>query len=283
MPTFPFSTGTTITNVAYNELSDIVLEVIGIGEDGYGLYDAWTTPITSSMPIRARSWDNLIRDLINNCYHHITNINTTTNTYASVLNNISTATTSTTISVDLHNRLKEVADFVLANRYTCAEEQYFVDPVTGAKINFTGGVSQRTLPWGVTKRSITHVARVRWANRLVARYFFNTGGYLTWKPFYTDGVNDTIDQDWSNFIDAVRLQMEDPAQELRYDRAAFVSQLPGTTSTVASYTDGGTLYMNVEVFKSSGADYVDFTVTYGNNATTLLTVTPSTGYWNEIV
>ncbi len=282
MPTFPFSTGTTITNVAYNELSDIVLEVIGIGEDGYGLYDAWTTPITSSMPIRARSWDNLIRDLINNCYHHITNINTTTNSYASVLNNISTATTSTTISVDLHNRLKEVADFVLANRYTCAEEHYYQDPQTGAKIDFTGGVSQRTLPWGVTKRSITHVTRVRWANRLVARYFFNTGGYLTWQPYYTDGVNDTIDQDWSNFIDLVRLQMEDPAQEIRYDRAAFVGQLAGTTSTVANYTEGS-LYMNVEVFKSSGADYVDFTVTFGNNATDLLVVTPSTGYWNEIV
>jgi hypothetical protein len=283
MATFPLSTGTVVTNAAYNELADVVREVLGVGENGWGLYGTWTTPITDSIPVRASSWDNLVKDLINNCYHHITNINTTTNTYASVLDGVSTATTNTTVGVDLHNRLKEIADYVLANRYTCAEEQFFVDPATGAKINFTGGVSERTLSWGIDQRTITHIARIRWANRLVAKYFFNTGGYLTWQPYYGTGLNGTIDQEWSDFIDIVRADQEDRTNEVKYDRAAFNAQSAGSTQTNFKVYTQGTLYMKVDVFKSSDAEYVDFIVTYGNTDSPLLVVEPTTGYWNSTV
>lgn len=280
MPTFPVSTGTLITNAAYNDLSAIVQEVVGVGENGYGLYDFWTTPITDTMPIRGKSWDNLIKDLVNNCYHHITNINTTTNTYSSILPSPKSVP-GTVISSDLHNDLNTVAQYVLANRYTCAEEQFYVDPTTGAKVNFTGGSSERTIPWGVTPRYIEQHVRIRWANRLVARYFFNTGGYLTWQPYHlNNGLSGTIDQDWADFILSIRTaQLTSP---VKYDRAAFLAQNAGTTSTFASYTQG-TLYVNLEVFKASNSEYVDFMVTFGNTDTPLLVVEPTVGYWNEIV
>lgn len=287
MPTFPLSTGTVIADLAYNELADIAQEILGVGENGYGLYGIWTTPITASMPIRESSWHNLVKDLVNNCYHHITNINTTTNTYSGVLTGLSTATTDTIIGVPLHNRLKEIADYVLANRYTCAEEQYYVDPDTGAKINFTGGVSERTIPWGITpNREITHIARTRWANRLVARYFFNTGGYLTWQPYYNrdEGTTELSDgdQEWTDFINVIRADQLNPANEIRYDRAAFDAQTPDTTDIIKTYTSGS-LYVTVSVYKSLGADYVDFTVKFGTTANPQLIVDPVVGYWNEIV
>jgi hypothetical protein len=289
MPTFPLSTGTLITDPAFNELADIAQEILGVGENGWGLYGIWTTPITPSMPIRADSWHNLVKDLVNNCYHHITNINTTTNTYAGALANVSTATTLTEIDVDLPNRLKEIADFVKddANRYTCAEEQFFVDPSTGAKINFTGGVSERTLPWGIAPdREITHVARVRWASRLVARYFFNTGGYLTWKPYFnrTEGTTElsTADQEWTNFINTIRVDQQNPANEIRYNRAAFDAQNADTEDDIKTYTSGS-LYVTVSVYKSLGADYVDFRVKFGTTANPQLVVDPVVGYWNEVI
>lgn len=290
MPTFPLSTGTLIPNEAYNELADTVIEIIGPGEDGYGLFDYFTTPITSTMPIRAKSWDYLTRDLVNIIYHHVAHINTTTNTYSTVLP-VTTATPGSVVSADLHNKLKEIADYVLANRYTCAEEQYYKDPVTGATVNTTDGVSTRTTEWGVTQDYIQHRVRVRWANRLIARYFFNGGGYITWTPYHSNNGLSELDGQWASFINSI--QTDQDTNELRYDRAAFLAQTPGTTATIypvgstRSFPDPtyeqGSLSCNVEIFKANNEAWIEVKVTFRNSDSSLLVVVPTVGYWNYTV
>jgi hypothetical protein len=290
MATFPLSTGTLITDAAYNELAATVIEIMGPGEDGYGLFNYFTTPITTAMPVRARSWGNLTRDLVNTIYHHVAHINTTTNTYSTVLP-VNSATSGSAIGVELHNKLKEIADFALTNRYTCAEEQYYRDPDTGVTVNTTDGVSTRTTEWGVSQDYIEHRVRVRWANRLIARYFFNGGGYITWTPYHSNNGLSELDAQWASFIN--NIQTDQGINELRYDRAAFLAQTAGTTATIYPVGSGrafpdptyeqGPLSCNVEVFKANNEAWIQVKATFRNSDSSLLVVVPTVGYWNFTV
>lgn len=283
MPTFPVSSGTTITTASFNDIYDILYEVIGIGEDGWGIQDFFSSPASLNTRISARGWQNLRIDLVETAYQHITNSTSTWTT------SISTGSVITTSS---HNQAWEVAQYVYANRHECAEEQYFRDPITEVSTNTTGGSSSRTIVWNNnTQTSITHVVRARWANRLLARYFFNSGGYWTWTPYQGYNILNDLDLGWANFI--YEIQTDQQTNPLKYDRAAFVAQSPGTTATIypvgssRSYPDTtyeyDTLSVNVEVFKSSNEQYLEFTITFANSDAPTLVITPSVGYWNEVI
>lgn len=283
--TYPIVTGTSIVqSVDYNSLYDIVTDVFAVDDDGYGLYAFASTPISSSNLVRAREWRNLESDLIRTAYFHITNTTT-------VLSYTTPIVVGQTIEAQRKNELKAVADYVSTNRYTCAEGQYYRDPVTGASINTTDGISSRTIEWGITENYIQHKVKVRWANRLVARHFFNTGGYLTWTPYHSNnGLND-IDSEWAAFI--VSIQNSQVAQPIRYDRLSFINQVAGTTATVYAVGssqvppnptyESGTLSINVEIFKANSEDFVEFTITFANDDSAELVVSPTVGYWNYTV
>lgn len=283
--TYPVTSGTSLVqSIDYNSLYDIVEDVFAVNEEGWGLYAFYSTPISSNNLIRASQWRNLEDDLIRLAYFHITNTTT-------VLTSNTPIVSGSLIEAERQNQLKSVADYVLANRYTCAEGQYYRDPITGATVNTTDGVSRRTLEWGITENYIEHRVRVRWANRLIALHFFNTGGILTWTPYHSNnGLND-IDSEWAAFINSVRISQE--TQPIAYDRNAFLAQTAGTTATI--YAQGssqvapnptyqsGTLSINVELFKSNGEDWVEFIITFANANSAELVVTPSVGYWNYTV
>lgn len=283
MPTFPVSSGTTITTASFNDIYDLVNEVIGVGEDGYGLQDFFSTPASSNSAVRSRDWANLRIDLIETAYQHITGSTSTWTTSMS---------TGTAITTSSHNEAWNIAQYVYANRYTCAEDQYYRDPVTFASTNTTGGSSSRTIVWNNnTQTTITHVVRGRWPSRLLARYFFNTGGYWTWTPYHSNNILNDLDLGWAQFI--YNIQVDQQTNPIKYDRAAFVAQSPGTTATIypvgstRSYPDTtyefDTLSVNVEVFKASNEQYLEFTITFANSDTPTLVITPAVGYWNEVI
>jgi hypothetical protein len=281
---YPYSIGNSITTASFNDLYDIVNEVLGVGEDGYGLQDFVSTPVTGNFKITAGQWIDLRRDLVLTAYQHITS---STNVLLTPIN-----TGTTVIGVAHHNEAKTIADYVLANRFTCAEGQYYRDPTTGATVNYTGGTTTRTLEWGVgTDVEIVHVAKARWPTRLLARYFFNTGGYYTWTPYHSNnGLND-LDAEWAEFIRSI--QVAQATNPIKYDRAAFVAQSPGTTTTiypVGSSGSGldptyesGTLSILVRVFKASDEESIEFTITFANSNSADLVIVPSVGYWNETI
>lgn len=281
---YPYSTGNSITTASFNDIYDIVEEVIGIGEDGYGLQAFLSTPVSATSKINAREWIDLRKDLVLTAYRHITS---STNVLTNPIN-----TGTTVVGFAYHNEAKAVADYILANRFTCAEGQYYKDPTTGATVNYTGGTSTRTLEWGIgANTEIVHVAKARWATRLLARYFFNTGGYYTWTPFHSDnGLND-LDAEWAEFIRSIQVSQQ--TNPIKYDRAAFISQNAGTTTTiypVGSSGSGldptyqsGTLTIFVRVFKASDEQSIQFTITFANSNSADLVVVPSVGYWNETI
>lgn len=267
---FPVSTTTTIAAVDYNDIHNLVFEVIGVGDDGYGLNLLRSSPVTDKNIASALQWQRLSLDL-NSAYTHITNTSTLT----------SIVTGSTVISADLTNQFWAAANYVTTNRYVCHPQQYYIDPTTLANINTVEGTSTRTLStgWGLSpaETDITHIVNVTWASRLTARYFFNSGGVFEWKPYHTntsttvDSLND-LDEEWASFINHFQ-----NAETYVYDRQTFEDWT--TTSTVYN---SGTLRINVLADKETDRN-VRFTFTFTNIDTPGLTVIPTTEFYNIIV
>jgi hypothetical protein len=265
----PFTTTGTIQAVHYNDIHNILTEVISVGENGYGISSFLSSPVTNRNISTASQWRRLQFDL-NTAYLHITN------QFAIPPGTITTGTTITT--ADLTNQYWTAANFVLDNRYTCHPNQYFVDPVTLATINTTDGKSDRTLEWGIEPAgSITHKVNVTWASRLTKRYFFNCGGKFEWNPYHTgesvtgQSLND-LDEEWASFINHFQ-----QAETYVYDRQTHEDWL--TTSTVYN---SGTLRISVLADQETDRN-IRFTFTFTNLETPDLVVIPSTEYYNIVI
>jgi hypothetical protein len=284
IPSLPAQT--VIPSEAYNEIFDIINEIKGIGENGYGIQSIRSLPVSETGPVRSSQWKNLYADLIETIYQHITG----TNPFSAPAN------PGEVVELDYHNQMWDAAQYVLANRYTCHESQYFVDPTTGVKVNTTDGVSRRTLEWGFLQNQIVQVTKIKWPTRLLARYFFNAGSYLTWTPYHTNASGTgnplgELDAQWAQFIRSIQIEQE--TAPIKYDRAAYEAQNPGTTITVypvgstlggldPTYSSG-TLSIKVEVTKELNESDIVFTITFANSDSETLVVVPTVGYWNEQV
>lgn len=281
----PPSAYTVVPKEDYNVIFNVINEVIGIGEDGYGLQDFFSLPVSDTSVIRTKQWNNLYIDLAETIYQHITG--------SSALSRVST---STNIAAAYHNLVYDTAQYVLANRFTCHESQYYRDPITGVNIYTQEGTSRRTLQWGATQNQITQITKVKWPTRLLCRYFFNGGGLLTWTPFHTNASATgnplgALDAEWAQFIRSIQIAQE--SAPLIYNRDAYINQSAGSTLTLypvgstasgLDYTyESNTLSINVEVTKSINEAEVTFTIIFANSDSETLVVVPTVGYWNEVV
>jgi len=269
--TLPVTSSSFIAASDYNDVHNILTEVIGVGENGYGISSYLSNPVTNRNVSTASQWRRLQFDL-NTAYRHITN------QFIIPPGTITTGTTITTAA--LTNQYWTAANFVLNNRYTCHPNQYFVDPNTLANINTTEGTSTRTLVggWGLDPESaITHKVNVTWASRLTTRYFFNCGGKFEWNPYHTNAsvtglsLND-LDEEWASFINHFQ-----QAETYVYDRQTYEDWT--TTSTVYN---SGTLRISVLADQETDRN-IRFTFTFTNIETPDLVVIPSTEYYNIIV
>lgn len=259
--------GTPIDHNDYNDAQSLLEDVLGIGENGYGLPLLQSTPVEQGQTLSARQWNDLIKD-INYAYTHIANTTTSTGY-------IITGTTA--VSADITNALNSTAIWLAdsSRRYVCDPSNFLINNVTSNKTFYGDGNSIRTLTWGVGTSEITHRVVTSFQNRLSARYYFNEGCYLNFLPSYTvgTGLND-IDAEWSTFIDYLRA----PELEYKYTREQFVNY----TSTTTSW-NSGTLTVSVTANKSSDEKSIEFTMKYKNNESATLIVSPTVGYWNILV
>jgi len=273
MITVSTSSSTLVTH--YNQIQTLVQDVLGIGEQGYGLTIINSIPLGSATElVRARTWQ-LLRDDLAIIQEHT----------RGTLLTITTTTTVTNITATLTNAYAVLAEELantVNNRFNCAENQYYIDSVTGATNNFNSGTVARTLPWGLSTdgntaiTEIQHKVRFQFVNRLAAVYFFNQGSYLTWLPYHLNNGVSGIDNAWASFINYIKGYLT--ATPLKYNRASYVAQSPNSTSTVAAWSSG-TLTMNVAVYKYSNAHTFDFIVKYGDTDSSILTVSPVVGAW----
>lgn len=262
---FPKTTGNTIISSDYNYIQSIVEDVMGQNENGYGVSNIWSLPVSDRSIVTADRWKYLARDL-NIISAHITNVTTATDTNG--LN------TSTLITTTLPNLAAVNADYGLANRYTCHPNQFFTDPTTGGTVDYSNGTSTRTTVWGVNVSEIHHTVRVSFPTRLMARYFFNQGAYIQWtNRDLNNGLND-IDAEWANFFDYV---LKTP---YIYSRNQYINYDNTTTSW-----SSGTLQIEIiaDIVGTVGdVEYgsaIDFSIYYRNNDSSQLIVSPTVARW----
>jgi hypothetical protein len=277
--TYPLSSGTAIRAVDHNDLWKITSNVLGTSNLGYGLNFIQSDSVNRNARVTHASWERLVND-INVAYEHITN----------VPSYISTATlnTNSVITAAFQNNVSTTLDYVVANRYVCAPEQYQKDE--NGDVITTNCVSTRTEVWGVAGvNAIDHTVNIQWPTAPVANHFFNTGGEVVWSPGYNLSVVDTllnigIDATWGQFIDQVAAELV--ATPLKYRRSDFVRHLPGTEitnletgSTPFWSTSTGTISIVMDVYKYPDEKKLDFTVTFANSDVGDLVVSPTVGIW----
>jgi len=259
--------GTTATHLDFNLIQSNMEEILGLGEDGYGLALISSVPAEEKQIAWTQAWNNLLND-VNLVNRHITNTNT----------NIAVLVTGTSIiSASPIDALLTTSTWLLddTRRYTCHPSQFYF---SGNTSTFVGAdsTSTRTLPWGANgTNKVTHRLIASFPNRLAARYYFNLGSYLTWTPYYDDttALND-LDAEWANFIDYLSV----PERKYTYRRYEFVNY----TSTTTNW-NSGTLSVSVVANKSLDETRVEFIISYANNATATLIVSPTVATWSILV
>jgi hypothetical protein len=254
--------GTVITATEYNESHLLISDILGLGENGWGMPFSASTPASSGNKIYARSWVNLLDD-INYANKHIYGTKSTLD-YA--------VTGTTVVSAAYANSLVDLATSLSSEevRYTCHPSNFVFNPLTNSTTNFSDSVSIRTLPWGANGTTmIEHTMVVSWPNRLSARYYFNEGNYLVYNPFYSGvGLND-LDTEWDRFFTYLG---ENP---WKYTHHQFVNYRTTTTNWTS-----GTLEIIVSASIATNDKRITVDVQYINNASADLILTPAVSIFN---
>jgi len=256
----PTTTGAVIATTDFNPTQAILEDILGIGENGWGLTSIQSNPVPPGKRIYARDINGLLAD-VNLVNQHITGGFT----------NISAVVTGTgVVNHNTANDLYDATQSLVANRYSVNPNQFLISDGGYSTIFYAGGDSLRTFPWGIDTNVITHKVVTQFPNRLAARYYFNMGCYLTYTPYYSGfGLND-LDAEWANFIDYLR----DPARTYTYDRQKFVSY----DSTTTAWTSG-TLHVSITADRAADLKSVEFTVEYRNDASPDLLISPAVGIY----
>jgi hypothetical protein len=259
--TFPKSPGDFIDHNDLNATQTILEDIMGIGENGYGLTSILSNPVAVGRKVNATQWNYLLSDM-NTVEQHITGSTSTT------LLPVTTASTAIIYASTVTNIYNNTVA-LQPNRYHCDPSQFLISDGGSSTIFYGGGDSSRTSPWGVATSSITHHVTTQFPNRLAARYYFNLGCYLTYTPYYNGtGLND-LDTEWANFIDYLRA-----ATPYTYDRQKFV-----TYDSVTTEWTSGTLFVSIQADRAVDQASIDFTVIYRNNASPNLLISPAVGIY----
>lgn len=254
--------GTIITATEYNQSYSLVADVLGLGENGWGIPFTSSNPVSIGNRVYAKSWNDLLAD-INYANKHIYGTN-------SSIDYVVTGTTVITAqhANDMLSLITALGDENL--RYTCHPSNFVFNPLTNSTTNYSDSVSLRTLPWGANgTTAIEHRMVASWSNRLSARYYFNEGNYLSYSPFYSGiGLND-LDAEWVHFIDYLGPGV------WKYDHHHFTNYRTTTTNWTS-----GTLEIIISASIASDDKSVSVDVKYINNASADLILTPTVSIFN---
>jgi hypothetical protein len=257
-------TQTLITATDYNASQALIADVLGLGENGWGIPLIQSNPTDAGRRVYAGNWNGLLGD-----------INLVNNHIYGQPSSISYVTSSTTITAQYSNDILSISDQLSSDlvRYTCDPVNFLYNTLTNTTTQYSDSVSLRTLPWGANGiTSITHKMVISWANRLSARYYFNEGNYLIYKPYYsgTTGLND-LDTEWATFIDWVE------PQPWIYGHEKFTEYRTTTTNW-----SSGTLEISLIARLSTDDKSIEVDVTYLNNASADLILSPTVGIYTIV-
>lgn len=258
--TFPKYSTDLIDHNDFDDLQLVLEDIMGLGENGYGITSIQSNPVAQGRSIKATQWNYLLADT-NSVYQHVNNVFTSTQ---------AVTTGTTVIDHSLANELSGTISNLQTLRYTVHPGQFLISDGGSSTVFYGGGDSLRTLPWGISTNIITHEISTQFPNRLAARYYFNQGCYLTYTPYYQGtGLND-LDAEWANFIDYLR----SPSQAYTYGRQQFITYDSTTTEW-----SSGTLHVSITADRATAQDAVNFTIDYRNDASPNLLISPAVGIY----
>ena len=238
-------------------------DIIGLGDQGYGLATYTSFPVRRGNRISVSQLQGLFRDL-NTVTQHVSGQFTTT----------MEITTGSAITSSTFTALWRLKEYVNQARFQLHPSQR--STYTGAlgiteDIWNQNSTSTRTQLWNTTSTStvnyistITHQTRIEWATTSLARYFFNSGGDLVFKPFWTTGTGQmastsasfsVLDNAWARFVGTGTAFVTDWS----YTRADFVKT---ESTTTRFWGTASTLSIVVTVVRLPDLRGVDFRVDY---------------------
>jgi len=254
----PTYTGNIINHNDFNEIQSTLENILGVGQDGYGIPSLKSNPVNYNSKITAFQWNDLLYD-VNALHEHITGAFTSTQ---------SVVTGTTVVNHSIVSDIYHVTQSLIPNRYTAHPSQFLISDGGISTIFYNNGDSLRTLPWGIESNVIRHKVVTQFPSAIAARYYFNLGCYLTYTPYYEGtGLND-LDTEWANFIDYLRA----PDLTYIYDRDKFV-----TYDSITTNWTSGTLHVSIQADRAIDFKSVEFTITYQNDASPNLLISPAVG------
>lgn len=204
---YPVSTTSFFATSDHNDIQSTIYDIVGLGANGYGITDFDTRPVTGQFVVNASAWKSMLNTL-DRIKRHQTDQNLyygSTQTNELILAK-TTRVDGVLVRADLHNFINTTTQELLVGRYTVHPNQ--LSPVIS-----TGGSSVRQNDW--TSQTIEHVVEVSWPTELIARYFFNLGGYLTINAGHENNSFGGNNDAWKALVASIPAQL--------YTRSDFVS------------------------------------------------------------
>jgi len=253
------SSGTVILATVTTAIASTATDIIGLGSDGYGLTTYTSFPTRAGNRISQNQLQGIFRDL-NTITQHVSGQFTTT----------IVITTGSLITTSTFSDLWRLKEYVSMARYTLHPSQRSTYTGTSGSVediwlqNSTSTRSQLwpTTPVAWTTSTITHRTRVQWVTTSLAQYFFNSGGDLVFKPYWTTGTGamstssstfKLIDNAWARFVNTGQSFVTD----WTYRRSDYVNYV----TTSRSWGSASTLSVTVTAVKVDGRT-IDFAVDY---------------------
>lgn len=246
----------TITNSIVSTATDI----LGLGTDGYGMSTYLSFLVNKGNRVTVNQLNGVFRDL-NTITQHISGQFTT-----SLI-----VSTGTIITTGTFTSLWALKEYVTLGRFKLHPSQRSTYTGSSGSIEdiwIQDSTSTRTTQWNTapsawTTSTITHRARVQWATTALARYFFNSGGDLVFKPFWSTGTGSMstststfslIDNAWARFVGTGSAFVSD----WTYTRNDFINY----ANTSRTWGSANTLSITVTALRLPDNTGVDFQVDY---------------------
>lgn len=254
---------TTVTNSQLGPMVDGVIDIIGLGTNGYGLVNYATYPVTVRSRILANQVFGIYDDL-QLIHQHVYGVSSSTTLSIQTGTNLRVVRPPTTNIIDTSTwiDLGRIYDYVTPRRYELAVSQRSTYTNVLGQIDdvfFTDTTSSRLTQWGGgvagIYTSVNHTVTYSWPTEQTARYFFNTGGEITFHPRQTNLVGGAAP---SKPIDRAFAQFIGSGTQFRswfkYDRTAFLGASVGVYNTSVS---SATILLTILTNRS--ADYKSVT------------------------
>lgn len=289
----------TILASDYNAIQTQVANVLGTGSATYGYGQAVTSgQKAQGNTINVTDWANLKLDILKLATHQ----GLTSNVNITPLSGLSITNTTTILAADV-NKFSTAATTVDTNRFLLGATQFTTTQIL---------TSQRTSQWGSpTKPTVTHSFTVTFTSADAARFFWNSGGFISFVASRSGGSGTLQNSSWDTLLSSMgTIKFNIQGTSATSGTTSTINWYSLTTADQTIFSKGGStglyatnnytilarknstsniLYITVnfnDVHTNAYTDYVDGTLTstvsggYATESTPGTSVLFNTGSWS---